>query len=142
MGIGPIDRNKRIPELSQIEAESVKKHSTRRRQKKDRLQISEESRRIQAADVQKKNSAERAEALRNEKLRAVRRRIADSFYERPDIKGKLAEILSGDEDILTPAEAEVGSASSGNIDKEGPVNSIDEEESDQSQNQPPPDPEI
>ncbi len=72
----------------------TRKQGVRKREKKDCLQISETAQRLLNRTVQEKNIADRMAALHKEKLKAVKRRVADGFYERPDIKEKLADRLA------------------------------------------------
>ncbi|SYZ73573.1 hypothetical protein TRIP_C30010 [Candidatus Zixiibacteriota bacterium] len=134
--IGPINRNGALSAGSPKVADKAEKKAARKRAKKDRLEISEAARQFQAGAVQEKNMAARATALRNEKIRAIKKRVADGFYDRPEIVDKVAERLiegnfvtdvesipkvkSGkDEEIEVPEEEE---SSQNKKDPEAPAN--------------------
>jgi hypothetical protein len=121
MEIGPVKNDNAPPERKPEFDETAPGQATDRGKDKDELDISEEARRLGGGNVEDKEFPE-GESARLEKLRAVRRRVENGFYNRPDIIEKMAEVMSEMEEFRETkpvANMEPNPDDMGNIPRDG-----------------------
>ncbi len=121
MEIGPLRKDSSLPGRKPESHETAPEQVTENDEGQDQLAISEEARGLARAKVEDKGISA-AESARLEKLRAIRRRVENGFYNRPDIKEKMAEMMSESkefEESLPEASAEPNPDDAGNVEKNG-----------------------
>jgi hypothetical protein len=96
MEIGPVRKDKSVPDETVFSPRNERGEAGKEESEKDQLKISEVARRLQAESVQKEY---RADAARREKLKAVQKRVENGFYDRPEIKEKIADRLINSEEM-------------------------------------------
>jgi hypothetical protein len=119
--IGPLNKDSSLPRKKPESHETAPGQVTDNSEERDKLAISEEARRLGGGKVEDKGISE-AESARLEKLRAVRRRVENGFYNRPDIIEKMAEMMSESKEFtetIPEANMEPNPDDTGNIEEDG-----------------------
>ena len=103
MKIGPANSTAPLIKDKQEAAKKINQTPEKeenRKAKEDQLNISDRAKELQSALETKADYPAEIENSREKKLNLVRLKISKRFYDKPQIKTKIAEKISGDKDIL------------------------------------------